>query len=206
MVSFAHVIAPKFEQPARRNLLAPVLIAFLLLGIVIALVLRYTPHNIADVGITHLAVYPAHTVYKSDTMLIGRDQSQDDLYALVTVSVTDKLNLPIFLKDFTGSLITAEGEEVAGTASQKADIESLYTTFPALRRLGSKPLLRESLISPGSTVEGMILLHFPVSADTWNRRRSAKLNIDLYHQGSLTIEIPQGSEATISAKQKSIVD
>lgn len=196
------VIAPKFEQPARRNLLAPVLIAFLVLGIIIALVIILTPHTVAEVSLTHLAVYPTHTVYKSDTMLIGRDQAQDDLYALATVSLTDRLNLPIFLKDFTGTLTTAEGEEIAGTASQKNDIENLYTTFPALRKLGSKPLLRDTLISPSSSVEGMILLHFPVSAETWNRRKSARVNIDLYHQGPLTIEIPPGAQVAVPATEK----
>jgi hypothetical protein len=196
------VIAPKFEQPARRNLLAPVLIAFLVLGIIITLVILLTPHSVADVSVTHLAVYPTHTVYKSDTMLIGRDQAQDDLYALATVSLTDRLNLPIFLKDFTGTLTTAEGEEIAGTASQKNDIENLYTTFPALRKLGSKPLLRDTLISPSSSAEGMILLHFPVSAETWNRRKSAKVSIDLYHQGPLTIDIPPGADVAVPANQK----
>ncbi len=69
----------RFAQPARRNLLAPVLIAFVVLGIVLALVLRYTPHRTADLTITKTAVYPAHTVFKSDSILVGRDRAQDDL-------------------------------------------------------------------------------------------------------------------------------
>jgi hypothetical protein len=187
------VLEPKFSQPARRNLLAPVLIAFLLLGIAIALLVRYTPHSIAEVNVVHTAVYPAHTVFKSDTILVGRDRSQDDLYVLVTVNMTDKLNLPIFIKDFTGTLISADGTSIPGTASQKDDLENLYTTFPAIRSMSSPPLLRETLISPEASVSGMVLLHFPVSADTWNHRRSATLNIDLYHQGIISTSIPQGN-------------
>jgi hypothetical protein len=167
------------------------------------LLVRYTPHAVADVNIVHTAVYPAHTVFKSDTILVGRDRSQDDLYALVTVNVTDRLNLPIFLKDFTGTLITADGEQVAGTAAQMPDLENLYTTFPALRPLASPPLPRETLISPGRSAEGMVLLHFPVAAETWNHRRSAALNIDLYHQGPLTIAIPQGNQVSASETGKS---
>lgn len=194
---------PKFNQPARRNLLAPVLIAFLLLGIAIALVVRYTPHSIAEVKIIHSAVYPAHTVFKSDTILVGRDRSQDDLYALVTVSVIDRLNLPIFVKDFTGTLITADGAQVPGTAAQKDDLENLYTTFPAIRSLSSPPLLRETIINPGTSADGMVLLHFPVSADTWNHRRSAALNIDLYHQGPISVSIPQNGQVTSSDTSES---
>ena len=189
---------PKFSQPARRNLLAPVLIAFLLLGIAIALLVRYTPHSVAEINVVHTAVYPAHTVFKSDTILVGRDRTQDDLYALVTINMTDRLNLPIFIKDFTGTLVSSDGTQIPGTASQKGDLENLYTTFPALRPMSSAPLLRETLISPGASVNGMVLLHFPVSADTWNHRRSASLNIDLYHQGVVSAAIPQGNDVSTS--------
>ena len=53
----------KFAQPARRNLLAPVLLAFLILGIVLALLLRFTPHRNADLTITRTTIYPTHTVF-----------------------------------------------------------------------------------------------------------------------------------------------
>ena len=49
----------KFAQPARRNLLAPVLLAFLILGIVLALLLRFTPHKTADLTITLVALVAA---------------------------------------------------------------------------------------------------------------------------------------------------
>jgi hypothetical protein len=186
----------KFEQPARRNLLAPVLIAFMVLGVVLALVLRYTPRKVAEVEVLHIAAYPAHTVFKSDTILVGRDRSQDDLYVPVRVQITDRLNLPIFLKDFTGTVITSDGEEVAGTAAQQSDLDNIYTSFPALRSLSSAPLLRETLINPDSSAEGMVLLHFPVSAEIWNHRRSGILNIDLYHQGPLAISLPKGIQVS----------
>lgn len=185
-----------FSQPARRNILAPVLIAFLLLGLAIALLLRYTPHTIAEVKVVHVAVYPAHTVFKSDTILVNRDRAQDDLYALITVNMSDQLNLPIFIKDFTGTLVGADGTSIPGTAAQKDDLENLYTVFPALRSLSSSPLLRETLIGPGGTADGMVLLHFPASADTWNHRRSASLNVDLYHQGTISVDIPQGNNVS----------
>jgi len=192
------VSEPKFSQPARHNLLAPVLVAFLILGIAIALVLRYTPHTIADLSILRTAVYPTHTVYKSDTLLIGRDRSQDDLYVLTTLRIQDRLNLPIFLKDFTATLLTSDGEQLTSSAVQKQDLDNLYTTFPALRPMASTPLLRETLIEPGQSAEGMVLLHFPVTKEVWNHRRSATLHIDLYHQGPISITIPQDDQVSSS--------
>jgi hypothetical protein len=190
------VTALTFAQPARRNLLAPVLIAFLVLGIVIALLVRFTPHRVANVTVMEMSAFPAHTVFKTDSHLINRDREQDDLYVPVKIKIEDELHLPIFIKTFSATIATADGEQVQGTAAQKGDLEALSTTFPALRPMISSPLNRETLIDPDGSAEGMILLHFPVSADTWNKRRSATLSIELYHQGPLTVALPQGAPAT----------
>ena len=67
----------KFAQPVRRNLLAPVLLAFLILGIVLALLIRFTPHRTADLSITRTAIYPTHTVFKSDSIVVANQRAED---------------------------------------------------------------------------------------------------------------------------------
>jgi hypothetical protein len=193
------VPSPTFAQPARRNLLAPVLIAFLILGIVIALLIRYTPHKTADLTITRTVVYPTHTVFKSGSTLVGHDQAQDDLYVLTTLRIDDQLHLPLFLKDFTATLTTADGQELTTSATEKQDLDAVYTAFPAIRTLTSEPLLRETMIAPGDSAQGMILLHFPVAKSVWDSRRTATLNVDLYHQGQQSVVIEHTSEAASTA-------
>jgi hypothetical protein len=185
-----------FAQPGRRNLLAPVLLAFLILGILIALVLRATPHKTADLTITHTAVFPVHTVLKADSIVVGQDQSQDDLYVLINLRIDDHLHLPLFLKDFTATLTTAEGEVLTTSAVEKQDLATVYETFPALKSLSStQPLLRETMIDPGQSTEGMILLRFPITKTVWDHRQTAVLNVDLYHQGQQSVLIGRASEA-----------
>src|SRR5438309_2306766 len=134
----------KFAQPARRNLLAPVLLAFLILGIVLALLLRFTPHRTADLSIVRTTIYPTHTVFKSDSIVVANQSAADDtLYVLTTLHIDDRLHLPLFLKDFTATLTTAEGEEVTTSAVEGPDLENVYTSFPGLRPLASQPLLRD---------------------------------------------------------------
>ena len=185
----------KFAQSARSNLLAPVLLAFLILGLTLALVMRFTPRRTADLDILHTSIYPAHTVYKGESILVGHDQTQDDLYVLTTLRVTDGLRLPLFLKDFTATLTTGDGQEITTSAVEKDDFSNLYTSFPALKPLATDPLLRETMISPGQTAEGMILLHFPVTQAVWDHRRTAILTVDLYHQGKQGVMISRASEA-----------
>jgi hypothetical protein len=189
----------KFAQPARRNLLVPVLLAFLILGIVLALVLKFTPHKTADLTITRTAIYPAHTVFRSDSIIVANQHAEDDLYVLTTLRIDDRLHLPLFLKDFTATLTTAEGEEITTSAVEKQDLDNVYTSFPELKPLASEPLLRETMISPGQSAEGMVLLHFPVTKEIWDHRRTAVLNVDLYHQGQQEVLIGRASEAFSSA-------
>ena len=188
----------KFAQPARRNLLAPVLLAFLILGIILALLLRFTPHKTADLTIVRTIVYPTHTVFKSDSIVVANQHAEDALYVLTTLRIDDRLHLPLFLKDFTATLTTAEGEEVTTSAVEKPDLENVYTSFPELKPLASEPLLRDTMISPGQSAEGMILLHFPVTKEVWDHRRTAVLNVDLYHQGQQPVLITRASEAVSS--------
>src|SRR5438046_3146402 len=188
----------KFAQPARRNLLAPVLLAFLILGIILALLLRFTPHKTADLTIVRTIVYPTHTVFKSDSIVVANQHAEDALYVLTTLRIDDRLRLPLFLKDFTATLTTAEGEEVTTSAVEKLDLENVYTSFPGLKPLASEPLLRDTMLSPGQSAEGMILLHFPVTKEVWDHRRTAVLNVDLYHQGQQEVLIGRGSEAASS--------
>lgn len=186
----------KFAQSTHRNLLAPVLIAFLLLGIAIALVIRHAPARTVDLTISHTAVYPAHTVFKSDSIVVGSDRSQDDLYVLTTLRVDDPLHLPVILKDFTATLTTADDQQITTSAIEEKDLLSVYTSFPALKSLASQPLLRETLIAPDTSAEGMVLLHFPVTQEMWDHRKSAILNVDLYHEGVFSVTIPFDKKVT----------
>ena len=193
----------KFAQPVRRNLLVPVLLAFLILGIILALVLRFTPHKTAELAITRTVVFPTHTVFKSETIVVSSQHTEDDLYILTTLHIDDRLHLPLFLKDFTATLTTADGEQITTSAIEKRDLDTVYTSFPDLKAVATEPLLRDSIVNPGESAEGMILLHFPVTKDVWDRRRSAMLNVDLYHQGQQEILIGRASETVSSSPSDS---
>ncbi len=185
------VSAPQFLQPRSTSIYLPLFVAVTILVAAIFLLIRYTPQSTAGLTITHTATYQARTVFKSDTILVKKDSAQDDLYVVMTLRIDDRLNLPLFLKDLTATLITADGHTLTTNAAEKTDLTPLLTTFPALKPLASPPLLRDTLIARGQSVEGMVLLQFPITQDTWNHRQSATLNVDFYHQGPQTVPIPQ---------------
>ena len=178
------------SQPERRNLLLPIGIAIVILAAATALLLALSPYRTPGFTITRTAAWQAHTVFKSDSIVVGQDAAQDDLYVLLTLRIDDRLKIPLFLKDFTATLTTADGQLLETSATEKSDLEPLYATFPGLKALASPPLLREATIEPGQSAEGMLLLHFPATKDTWEHRKAATLTVDLYHQGPQTIPIP----------------
>ena len=186
-----------FSQPARRNLLLPILLALAVLAAATFFILRFTPHSTADVAVTHTSVYPSHVVFKSDSKVVNSDEIQDDLYILTTLRITNHLRLPLFLKDFNATLIPAPDSgrlPLTASAIEKPDLANLLTTFPALGKLasaqGAQPLFRETQIDPAQTVEGYVIVHFPGTQALWDKRQNASISIDLYHQSSLTANIP----------------
>ena len=194
-----------FTQPERRNLALPIVVALLVLGLAGFLLFHYTPHETAAVEVTRVDLVPTHVVFKSETNVVGSDQSIDTLYVLATVRITDRLRLPLFLKDITATLTPADGSAgVATSAVERGDLLNLYTSFPAVKKIAAAepapPLLRESRVNPGQTVEGFVILHFPITPDVWQSRRDAVLTIDLYHQGALSVSLPKLSAPSPTAQ------
>jgi len=184
-----------FSQPASRSYTAPIAIAAAVLVVVMGLVFLLNPHKTAEVTIKNSATYASHLVFKSDSMLVGRESSEDDVYVVVTLRVEDQLRLPLFIKDFTATLTPAEGEPITTSAAQKLEVPNLYTTFPGLKAVADQVnaplLLRETQIDPGKSAEGMVLLHFPATQAMWDQRKSATISIALYHQDPVVVEIPK---------------
>jgi hypothetical protein len=176
-------VAPlTFSQSERRNLLPPILIALAVLAVAFVLYSRINPNIHPQVNVTQTNIYNAHTVIKSESLLVGHDQSQDDLYVLTTLHIVNPLKFPIFIKDFTGTLITADGQLINSSAIQKGDLPDLYTAFPNVKKLASTPLYRDTTIPPGQSAEGMVILHFSADKDAWAYRKSANVSVDFYHQ------------------------
>jgi len=61
-----------FAQDERRNFLAPALIAIVVLAIIIGGIYLYVPHSVADISVTHINVLPEHTVFKTDSKVVGQ--------------------------------------------------------------------------------------------------------------------------------------
>jgi hypothetical protein len=192
---------PTFKQSENRNYLVPILIALVVVGCVFGYV-YLTPHHIADITVTHTSVLPTHTVFKTDSKLVGaQDEVQDAVYVLATLRIDNHSRIPLTINNLTGTVSPPDntGDPTTITAIQKADFDSVYMAFPALKPMAGPPLLRETTIQPGDLAEGMVMLNFPITEDDWNKRKSASVTITFYQQEPFTVSIPK-KQATGSSK------
>jgi hypothetical protein len=184
-----------FAQSERRNYTVPILISLALLGVAAGLLYHAFAGKTVIAIVTHTTAHPVQVLYQQPITgafkVVGQNkQGETDLYLISTLRIENHLTDPLFLKDFTLSFATPEGERRT-SAIEKNDLDIVYTAFPEIKPLMATPLLRESEIAPGATAEGTILAQFPIPQTLWDQRQSATLTIDLYHQPSITIPIPK---------------
>ncbi len=182
-----------FSQPAKRSLLLPIVLALAALAIAIAIAIHFFPATTVNIDHLGTKTLPTHTVYKSQSIVLGPDQSQDVLFVATNLRVDNQLRVPIYLDDFTLTFTNPDGAELTAKATQKLDLPNVQTSFPALAPLVSTPLLRETTLDPGKSAQGTILFSLPVPEAMWNARKSAVIKVDLYHQPSLYLTVPKES-------------
>jgi hypothetical protein len=181
--------------PPSPSRLPAILLATASLLAAAAAVIYFNPHQAAELAVTRVQIYAAHTVtpfLKGESNLIGAvPHADDDLYIVLTAKITNKSRVPLFIES-ENAVLTAPDHSIAeASAIQKNDLANLYTTFPALQALSSPPLARDTQIAPGQTAEGMVLFHIPgAKQQDWDKRESATLTLDLFHGPPQTVKIP----------------
>lgn len=161
------------------------------MAVAIAIEIHFFPAT--TVNIDHVATHtlPTHTVYKSQSIVLGPDQAQDVLFVATNLRVDNQLRLPIYLDDFTLTFTNSDNAELTVKATQKLDLPNVETSFPALKPIVLTPLLRETALDPGKSAQGTLLFSLPIPESMWDARKSAIIKVDLYHQPSLYLTIPK---------------
>ncbi len=186
--------------PDRNRLIPKLLIAALVMIVVGVAVFLLNPRKTAEISVEKIDLFAPHTEFTalpSASHLIGaRPTSEDDVYVVATLRITDKLRLPIFLATASATMTTAEGSTVEATVISPLDLPRLEETFPQLLPLlsppAAPPIRFEDAVEPGATRVGTVLLLFPqTSAQAWQTKKSATLTIQLAHDAApITIPLP----------------
>ncbi len=190
-------IAPAPERSA----LPAVLIALVILAAIAAGVFYFNPHKTADLAVAETQTFAPHTEMTAmkgaqahGMRVIGGvgAGSEDNLYVVATVNLTDRLRLPIFVSGATAHVAFADGSQADVRTIAASDLKRLQTIFPALAPLTANPIADGDEVDPSQTKTGTLVLLFPGrTADAWKTKKpGSTVTIELRNQGPQTAPLP----------------
>jgi hypothetical protein len=187
-------IAP---PPDQNPLIPKLVIAAVVMILVGVAIYMLNPRKTAAITVQKTELFAPHTEFKSmpgNNRVIGAPaESEDDLYVVATVSITDKLSLPIFLDSVSATMTTDTGSTQATNVSP-LDLPRLEQIFPRIAPLirpPAAPAFRfQDAVSPKATRVGIVVFLFPkTTAQAWAAKKSATLTVNLANDAA-PIHVP----------------
>ena len=181
----------------------PIIPKLVIAGIVMILigvaVYMLNPRKTAVITVQKTELFAPHTEFKqmpgSGQIIGAQAESEDNVYVVATVSITDKLRLPIFLDSVSATMTTDTGSTQA-TNVAPLDLPRLEQIFPQITPLVSSPavppLQFQDAVSPGATRVGIVVFLFPqISAKAWAAKKSATLTVNFAHDAApINVALP----------------
>ena len=92
---------PSFALEERRSFLVPAVIAVALLVVGIVVSMKIFPATNVQVLVTGTKLYAVKTVFHSDTIVVGANETDETLFIATTVKLINKLRTPSTFDDAT---------------------------------------------------------------------------------------------------------
>ena len=187
--------------PVRSTSSAPAIVAaVLILAAVAAAIFYFNPHKVAELKVTAVETYAPRTTFNSlDTpapngmhvLDAPTSSSEDNLYVIANVSLTDKLRLPLFISGAIAHVTLADGSQLEANLLSSSDLKRLEVIFPDITKRAANPIFDGDEVTPGHTRVGTLVLPFPgQTADAWGAKKVASLTIELRNQEPQTTALP----------------
>jgi hypothetical protein len=182
--------------PSDRGPALSVVLAIIIMVAVAIAVYLIIPHKITALSVSNVDLFAPHTEFQASRAqsmaVVGEPgQSEDDLYVIAHLNVTDKLHQQVFITGWSATVTFADGSTLDSTYVAKSELPRLEQIFPQITSLATHPLGDGDELDPGVTHTGSVVLLFPnTTQDKWNKKGSAVLTIALRDHVSQTVKLP----------------
>ncbi len=106
----------------------------------------------------------------------------NDTMVALQITLSNITDRPFWIKAVTSKL-QVDNQEYSDTAASAVDFERYFQAFPDLKQhAAAEPLKPEIRIPPGGVVHGSLIFSFPVSKDTFDKRKSLSVSVEPYDQ------------------------
>lgn len=182
---------PSFALAERRSFVIPILAALAVLALAIVLGIHFFPDKTATIAHVKTQLLPTHTVYKSNSIVLGQDHSEDALFVATTVRIENTTRTTIDLENYNLTLTDPTGAELTAKAVNPQDLKSLEVTFPAIKPLEGQQLAQDTQLNPGQSAQGTLIFSLGIPQSVWDTRKDAVLQVDIFHQKPISLVIPK---------------
>ena len=184
------------DESSDRSPLVAIVLAIIIMVAVAVTVYLVIPHKLTDLSVSKVDIYAPHTEYRASqggsVQILGETaQSEDDLYVVAHINITNKWKQRMFISGWSATAMFTDGSTVDSTLVARSELPRLEQIFPQITSLVTNPIGDGDELDPGVTKSGSIVLLFPnVTQDRWNTKRSAVLTIDLHEHVAQTVKLP----------------
>lgn len=194
----------------RRTLppVVPVVIAFVVLGIVLAGYLLGTHKPPKYTGsVVKAVVFPVH-VESSDTGEAGfREfnttvEKRDQVVILVRIQLKNESQKPIYIKGISATLPAASGnadEDKEDQAAPAGDYDRIFEAYPALAPERALPIVAETKMEAGAQLEGAEIFSFSMPLEEFQKSKPLAINVNLYDHDPVTLTVQPSQAQVVSA-------
>jgi hypothetical protein len=145
---------------------APVIIALLIVAIavaVIAYVFRATPVASGTIDEAYAVDVPNQSSAMATVQLTFKNLTKKTL-TLRNINITVRTDQGEFSDDF----------------ANVADFDRYFRAFPELQQHSIEGLAREMKIPPGASVTGSVIVNFPITKESFDKRRALVASLNFY--------------------------
>jgi hypothetical protein len=114
----------------------------------------------------------------------------DQVLVFANLRIRNQSDQPIVLRDLLTNATFEDGIH-SSYAATAVDFDRIFIAYPDLKGLHGKPLLRETVIPPGQTLDGMVVSSFHVSQQQWAAHKDLSFTIQLKFHPDLVL-LPKG--------------
>lgn len=133
-----------------------------------------------------LQIFPIHRDLAQDgdaaQGVNGGDSQYNEMIVLAQVSITNKSKQPQTLLDMKANVLLPNNNAIDSLAASTQDAPRVFVVYPGLASMRQAPLLRNTTIQPGQTMQGQLIFNYPLTQQQWNARKGLDLTVQFVQQ------------------------
>jgi hypothetical protein len=107
---------------------------------------------------------------------------QNSTMVAVTLTLHNSGEKPLWIHTLKARLTDADGKTFDDEAASSVDFARYFQAFPALKENTQPALEPEAKLLPGAEQKGTIIVSFPVTKESFDKRKSVTVTIQPYDQ------------------------